>query len=461
MSKLIGDPSMTESHPAERATMPGSPDLPARSSTYTTIVGSLGAFLDGYDLIIISGALLFLKPELHMSATTVGWVSSSAFAGMVVGALVFGRLTDRIGRNAAFAFVLALFIVGAVLSAFATSPAMLIAGRVFVGLGIGADLPVSTTLIAEAAPTRRRGSHTGLLQAFWFGGAAVSGPVGIGFYYAFGPSSWRWMLGSAGIIAIIVMILRLRVPESRRWIAAKQQADMAGAEPRTIHHDRSRRRNWQVLASRPVLASLAFSCLFWFLVTVRGAGFNLYTPTFLKQVGLSGITESLWLSAAINAVYAVVVLVVAARLDRLGRRQFILWNWALATVLTFGLAAINAGHVIPMFVMITVSALPTQPLAMALFPLSVEPFPTLFRGTAQGLSSASGKLGGFLAALAFPSLLALLGWRDLSLALGGLMTLGLLAGVLIKIPDTHRESLEDLEAALTGATAAYRSRTAR
>jgi len=448
---------MTEFRPAGRVTTPGSPGEPARGGTgYTTLVGSLGAFLDGYDLIIISGALLFLRPQLHMSAATVGWVSSIAFAGMVAGALFFGRLTDRIGRNVAFAFVLALFVVGAVLSAFATDSAMLIAGRVFVGLGIGADLPVSTTLIAEAAPTGRRGSRTGLLQAFWFGGAAVSGPVGIGFYYAFGPSSWRWMLGSAGVIAIIVMVLRLRVPESRRWIAAKERADMAAAEAGTLHRDRSRRRDWQALASRPVLASLAFSCLFWFLVTVRGAGFNLYTPTFLKQVGLSGVTESLWLSAAINAVYAVVVLALARYLDRLGRRTFILWSWALSTVLTFGLAAIGAGHVIPMFVMITVSALPTQPLAMALFPLSVEPFPTLFRGTAQGLSSASGKLGGFIAALAFPSLLAALGWRDLSLALGGFMAAGCVLGVLIKIPDTHRGSLEDLEACLTGATAGDR-----
>lgn len=434
---------MTESR-ARQGVRPGQASGgPGRGSTYTTIVAALGAFLDGYDLIIISGALLFIRSDLHLTAASVGWVGSVAFLGMTVGALAFGRVTDRIGRNAAFAFVLALFIAGALVSALATSPAMLLAGRAIVGLGIGADLPVSTTLIAETVSAQRRGSLTGLLQAFWFGGAAVSGPVSIGLYYAFGPSSWRWMLGTAGIIAIVVMILRLRVPESRRWLAAQQIS-----RPVTRPSGTSRHHGWSALKFPGIRASLLFSCLFWFLVTVRGAGFNLYTPTFLKQVGLTGVAESLWLSSAINAVYMLVVVVFMLYIDRSGRRPFILWCWAATTILTFGLAAINPGHVIPMFVMILISALPTQPLAMALFPLSVEPFPTLFRGTAQGISSASGKIGGFISALAFPALLAGLGWRNLALLLGGVMTAGLCLGLLIRIPDTHRRSLDDLEAAL-------------
>jgi sugar phosphate permease len=102
-----------------------------------------------------------------------------------------------------------------------------------------------------------------------------------------------------------------------------------------------------------------------------------------------------------------------------------------------------------MFVMITVSALPLQMLAMALFPLSVEPFPTLVRGTAQSLSSASGKAGGFIAALALPVLLAGLGWQTMTLALTAVMAVGLVIGLFLRIPDTRARNLESIEADLT------------
>ncbi|MGW0516019.1 MFS transporter [Crossiella sp. NPDC003009] len=408
-------------------------DPPPRN--YTILVALLGAFLDGYDLMIISGALLFIKVELQLSAAQIGWIGAIAFAGMVAGSLVFGRLTDRIGRAGAFTFVLVLFVIGSLVSALAVTPLMLIAGRAIVGLGIGADLPVSTTLIAESAPAHRRGALTGLMQVFWFAGAAASGLAGIGLYALFGADSWRWMLGSAIVLAVVVLIMRRRIPESTSWVAAQRPA--AATRP------------LRTLLSPGIRAALVFSCLFWFLVTVRGAGYNLYTPTFLNEIGLSGVTVSLWLSTAVNVVNTLAALAGVRYLDRIGRRPIILWCWAIPTALTFALAAISDGQATTMFVMIMVSALPLQVLAMALFALSVEPFPTLVRGTAQSLSSASGKAGGFLAVLAFPPLLAALGWRDMTLLLAAVMTAGLILGLLLKIPETRNRSLESIEAELT------------
>ncbi|WP_405064429.1 MFS transporter [Kribbella sp. NBC_01505] len=404
--------------------------------SYTIVVALLGAFLDGYDLVIISGALLFIKADLHLSPGQVGWVAATAFAGMVVGALVFGWLTDHIGRAGAFGFVLALFVVGSLVSALAVTPLMLIAGRAIVGLGIGADLPVSTTLIAESAPRHTRGSMTGLMQVFWFAGATCSGLIGLGMYALLGADSWRWMLASAIVIAAIVMVLRQRVPESTRWVKAHHTTPAATAVPR---------QTWSILFSPGIRAALAFSCLFWFLVTIRGAGYNLYTPTFLREIGLSGVTVSLGLSTIVNLVNTLAALIGVYYLDRIGRRRIILWCWAIPTALTFVLAAISGGNAIAMFVMICVSALPLQILAMALFALSVEPFPTLVRGTAQSLSSASGKAGGFIAVLAFPPLLAALGWQNMTLTLAAIMTAGLIIGLLLKIPETRRRSLESLE----------------
>jgi MFS transporter, putative metabolite transport protein len=408
---------------------------------WVVFVASLGAFLDGYDLVIIAGALLFITPELSLSPAEVGWVGSVAFVGMIGGALVFGRLTDRIGRNTSFVLVLVLFVIGSAISALSQDAWMLILGRFIVGLGIGADLPVSTTLIAEAVPAKNRGRSVGLMQGFWFAGATVSGIVGIVLYLLLGASSWRWMLGSAIVIAIVVILLRRSIGESQRWLKARNDASSPPAARATVTKPLV-----PLLRNKAVRTTLIFSCLFWFLVTVRGAGFNLYTPTFLSQVGLTGIVQTLVLSCVINLVNAIVAIAAAVFfVDRVGRRKFVLIWWAVTLVLTLGLAFAVGGNVILMFVLISVSALPNQIVTVALFSLSVESFPTLQRATAQGLSSASGKLGGFIAALAVPVILATLGWTYLTLILGGVMLIGLIIGFILRFPETRGVSLDEVD----------------
>lgn len=417
-------------------------DMKKPRSGWVVFVAAMGAFLDGFDLVIIAGALIFIKPELGLTPAETGLVGSIVFVGMVAGALVFGRLTDRIGRNTSFALVLGLFVVGSAVSAFAHEPWVLILGRLIVGLGIGADLPVSTTLIAEALPANKRGRGTGLMQVFWFGGATVSGIVGILLYLALGESSWRWMLGSAIVLAIIVMVLRRGMSESPQWVAA-HESQQAAEEPKNPLSE---------LLRNPLLRSaLLFSCLFWFLMTVRGAGFNLYTPTFLSEVGLSGVVETLGLSIIINLVYTVAALFATIYLDKLGRRTFVLASWAAATLFTLSLVFVDEGNAVLMFVLITVSAIPIQLVAVAAFPLSVEPFPTMLRGTAQGMSSAAGKFGGFLSAFAFPVALAGLGWTNMAVLLVSIMALGLVAGLFLRFPETRGVELEDVERQITAA----------
>ncbi|WP_219417232.1 MFS transporter [Pseudonocardia nigra] len=144
-----------------------------------------------------------------------------------------------------------------------------ILGRFVVGLGIGADLPVSTTLIAESVGPKRRGSVTGLMQVFWFAGASASGIAGILLYLALGESSWRWMLGSAAVLAVVRMLLRRGSQESAAWQDARR------AEPTATSTRTAVAGSNPLLANRTVRIALIFSCLFWFLVTIRGAGFNL------------------------------------------------------------------------------------------------------------------------------------------------------------------------------------------
>jgi putative MFS transporter len=401
----------------------------SRSTSYTVFVAVMGAFLDGYDLAIIAGAFLLLIPLFDLSPTEVSWIGGAAFFGMMVGSLTFGRVTDILGRRSAFLIVLVLFVVGSLVSGLAAGIATLVLGRVIVGIAIGADLPVSTTLIAEVSPTRRRGTLTGLMQGAWFAGSLASTLVAIALYSALGEDSWRWMLGSGALLALVVMLLRLNIRESPRWERIRDVP----------------RPRLSTLLRPPLLAPLVLVALFWFLVTVRGAGFVIYTPTVLSDLGVRSKLGPLWMSATLFLTYTVVAFGSALVIDRFSRRALVLRCWALATVLTIVMAFVGEHAVAAVFGLIVLSTLPIQTVSVVLAPWSVEFFPTALRATAQGVCAASGKAGGLLAALAFPSVFAGLGWNATALLLAAVMLLGLLASTRIPTRETRGLSLEQIE----------------
>ncbi|QHO04058.1 probable inositol transporter 2 [Arachis hypogaea] len=182
----------------------------------------IGGLLFGYDTGVISGALLYIRDDFK-SVDRETWLQeaivSMALAGAIIRASVGGWINDRFGRKKAILIADALFFIGSVIMAAATNPAILIVGRVFVGLGVGMASMASPLYISEASPTRVRGALVSLNGFFITGGQFLAYCINLAFTSA--PGTWRWMLGVAAAPAFIQIVLMLLLPESPRWLFRK------------------------------------------------------------------------------------------------------------------------------------------------------------------------------------------------------------------------------------------------
>ncbi|MCO5606922.1 hypothetical protein L7F22_061113 [Adiantum nelumboides] len=193
-----------------------------------TCAAGLGGLLFGYDTGVISGALLYIRDDFKSvdeSKFLQETIVSMAIAGAIVGAAVGGWVNDKFGRRPAILVADVLFLLGAVLMAAAWHPSVLIVGRVFVGLGVGAASMTAPLYIAEASPARYRGALVTANVLFITSGQFFSYAINLGFTKV--PGTWKWMLGIAGVPAAIQFVLMVFLPESPRWLYRHEKVEEA------------------------------------------------------------------------------------------------------------------------------------------------------------------------------------------------------------------------------------------
>ncbi|KAK3432200.1 inositol transporter 4 [Eucalyptus grandis] len=188
----------------------------------------IGGLLFGYDTGVISGALLYIREdfeEVDKKTWLQETIVSMAVAGAIIGAAVGGWMNDRFGRKISILLADALFFIGAVVMAASVAPWMLIIGRILVGLGVGMASMTAPLYISEASPARIRGALVSTNGFLITGGQFLSYLINLAFTHA--PGTWRWMLGVAGLPALVQFILMLFLPESPRWLYRKNKIDEA------------------------------------------------------------------------------------------------------------------------------------------------------------------------------------------------------------------------------------------
>ncbi|XP_025888288.1 probable inositol transporter 2 isoform X6 [Solanum lycopersicum] len=196
----------------------------------------IGGLLFGYDTGVISGALLYIRydfKDVDRNTLLQECIVSMAVAGAIIGAAIGGWLNDKFGRKSAILIADFLFFVGAVIMASAINSALLILGRVFVGFGVGMASMTAPLYISEASPAKIRGALVSTNGFLITAGQFLSYLINLAFTKA--PGTWRWMLGVAGLPALLQFILMLLLPESPRWLYRKGRQEEAKTILRNIY----------------------------------------------------------------------------------------------------------------------------------------------------------------------------------------------------------------------------------
>ncbi|MDR3107076.1 MAG: MFS transporter, partial [Bifidobacteriaceae bacterium] len=197
----------------------------------------LGWAMDAMDVGLISFVLVALPTGWNVTATDKSWIASAGFAGMAIGASLGGLIADRLGRRQVFALTLLIYGAATGASALAWGVGALIGLRFVVGLGLGAELPVASTLVSEFSPPRIRGRVIVWLEAFWAVGWTAAALIG--YYVAspeglFGGSGWRWALLIGAVPALYAVFVRRSLPESIRFLESKGRFEEAEQAVRTF-----------------------------------------------------------------------------------------------------------------------------------------------------------------------------------------------------------------------------------
>jgi MFS family permease len=422
-------------------------------------ISGMGFFTDAYDLFIIGVVMTLLKPMWHVKPLEESLVESTALLAAALGALLFGRVADMLGRKRIYGFEVLVLAAGAIACAFAPNIIWLIGLRFILGIGIGGDYPVSATIMSEYSGKAHRGMMVTLVFAMQAAGLIV-GPLFAAALLSTSLSHdivWRILIGFGAVPAMAVFWQRRKLKETPRFLRANGfQEDEAG---KIVRIDQGQTPSqsisfWdgfhRLVNDEKLLLRLVGASAAWFLMDAAYYGNTVSSPLILSALqDHHTLLQKTLTQLGIFAVFAVPGYAVAAlTMDRLGRKTIQCLGFAMMTV-TFGLLALIPGiekMSIPFVLIYGISFFFTEfgPNATT-FVYPSEIFPVRVRTTAHGVAAALGKVGGFFGVFLFPYLMH---WRGLPAAeaAAAITSVVGLVVTMCMLPETKGKSLEELSA---------------
>lgn len=431
-------------------------------------IGALGGLLYGYDMGVISGALLYLKDDIPLNAYTEGLVVSSMLVGAIVGAGLSGPLSEKLGRRRLVFMISIVFIIGALILALAPTMEILVLGRVIIGLAVGGSTAIVPVYLSELAPTDARGSLSSLNQLMITIGILASYLVN----YAFAPiEGWRWMLGLAVVPSVILMIGVIFMPESPRWLLEKRGEKAARDVMKLtypaseIDHEIENMKKinqiadntWTVLKSPWLLSTIIIGSVFALLQQLIGINAIIYyAPKIFATAGF-GESTAILSTVGIGVVNVLVTIFAISIIDKIDRKKLLVIGniGMVASLLIMSaliwLIGVNSAAWIILLCLTTFIIFFGVSWGPVLWVMLPELFPMRARGAATGIAALVLSIGSLLVAQFFPVLTDVLQVQQVFLIFA---LIGIIAMIFVIkfLPETRGRSLEQIEQDLRART---------
>ncbi|MGO4237021.1 MFS transporter [Pseudarthrobacter sp. YAF2] len=429
-----------------------------------------GMFLDGYILGIIGPVAGSMRSDLQLDALSLGMIAAGPLVGIFVGSPLAGWATDKFGRKPMFLVDMGLFLVASTAQFFITSGEgaviQLAAIRFLMGVAIGGEYSIGGPLLSEFSPPKLRGRLLGLTLIAWYVGFMAAFIVGTLLHDAGAP--WRLVLGTCAILALVLFLARLGLPESPSWLITKGRREEALAiahryvESPQMHESitgeidlrmiqeaqaaksgtKIKNASFGLLFSRQYWRTTLFTAGFWFCAVTPYFAIATFADEVLTQFGFGGgWAGGVGLSAlAVAGVVTSVLLI-----DKLGRRILTVpGQWLCAGILLVIGVWGSAPAILVLVLFLAFSYFNAGYTTMTqVYPAEV--FPGNLRGVGMGFAAAFSRIGAALGTFALP-------WAIANIGMGATMVIAaavaLLGAVLSQwlAPETKGRTLAEISA---------------
>ncbi|GBF11197.1 MFS transporter [Tepidibacillus infernus] len=344
-------------------------------------VAGIGWAFDAMDVGLLSFIMVALSKEWGLTPSLSGWLGTINLIGMAIGATLGGILADRIGRKPIFLYTLLLFGIATATSALATTFVVMLIFRFLIGLGIGAELPVASTLVSEHAPEHSRGRAVVLLESFWAIGWILAAILA--YYVIPNPNlGWRAALIIGGLPAIYAALIRKQVPESPVFLAQQNKKQL-------------KNKNIKLLFTQYSKETVTLWTL-WFVIAFSYYGMFLWLPSVLVDKGFDMI-RSFEYVLMMTLAQVPGYFTAAYLIEKWGRKP-VLMIFLLGTALSawfFGSSSETTS------LLIWGSLLSFFNLGAwgGLYAYTPENYPGVIRGSGSGAAAGFGRIGSIIAPL--------------------------------------------------------------
>ncbi|MFS4445274.1 sugar porter family MFS transporter [Maribacter sp. 2307UL18-2] len=430
-----------------------------------SLIVALAGFLFGFDTVVISGAekklqLLWESSDAFHGTVVIGM----ALFGTVVGAILGGIPTNKIGRKNTLIWIGVLYSLSAIGSAFANDPVTFGIFRFIGGLGIGASTVAAPAYISEIAPAKNRGRLVGFYQFMLVFGILVAFISNYALN-GLGENDWRWMVGVEAFPAIIYTLFVLSVPKSPRWLVTKNRMEEAETVLATISpeisitqlkEDMEADKTSATASENIFIKKYRFPLMLAFLIAFfnQFSGINAflyYAPRIFEAAGL-GENTALLSSIGIGVTNLAFTMLGIFLIDRLGRRQLMYYG-SFGYIISLALVAAAfifswEGIAVPIFLFLFIASHAIGQGAVIWVFIS-EVFPNHLRGSGQAFGSSVHWVLAWLIPSSIPFLFSWIGPGPVFAFFAFMMVLQL-TWVHFLMPETKGISLEELSKKLSG-----------